>query len=263
MPTEHFARVVREDPERPDLLFAGMERALLVSFDGGANWRSLQTNLPIVPITDLLVRQNDLVLATQGRAFWVIDDIAPLRQFETEHEAAAVHLYQPSTAYRLTPTQGRNGGGESFAPSAPNGVVVYYTLGAEADLGQSGVALEILDATGSVVLRRLETDPDVGVDGGGAGVGFALPAKQGLNRAVWDLRVDPDDRSGLRIPVRCRTRRESRCRPSRRGRSISGSHDARRSGSRNRPFAWIGIRRSRQTMLKYAGSSRPWADLRT
>ena len=191
MPTEHFARVVREDPERADLLFAGMERALLVSFDGGANWRSLQTNLPIVPITDLLVRQNDLVLATQGRAFWVIDDIAPLRQFETEHEAAAVHLYQPSTAYRLTPTQGRNGGGESFAPSAPNGVVVYYTLGAEADLSQSGVALEILDATGSTVLRRLETDPDVGVDGGGAGVAFALPAKQGLNRVVWDLRVDP------------------------------------------------------------------------
>ncbi len=191
MPTEHFVRVVREDPERAGLLFAGMERALLVSFDGGSNWRSLQTNLPIVPITDLLVRRNDLVLATQGRAFWVIDDIAPLRQFEADHETAAMHVYQPSTAYRLTPTQGRNGGGESFAPSAPNGAVIYYALDTEADLDEDEIELEILDATGSTVLRRLATDPDVGTDGGGAGVALALPAKQGMNRVVWDLRVDP------------------------------------------------------------------------
>ena len=102
LPQDHFARVVREDPQRPGLLFAGMERGLYVSFDSGANWQSLQLNLPVVPITDLMLRQKDLVLATQGRAFWVVDDIAPLRTYQSEHRASSLHVYRPSTAYRLT-----------------------------------------------------------------------------------------------------------------------------------------------------------------
>ena len=164
LPTNHFTRVVREDPQRADLLFAGMERGLYVSFNGGEDWQAFQTNLPIVPITDLMVRRNDLVLATQGRAFWVIDDIAPLRQYAAEHENAAAHLYDPSLAYRLTPTQGRNGAGESFAPSAPDGAVIYYSLAEEPDLDEQTLKIEIL-STGGDVIRTLKTDKEKGVEG--------------------------------------------------------------------------------------------------
>lgn len=189
LPQEHFARVVREDPERPDLLFAGMERGLYVSFDGGAEWRSLQTNVPIVPITDLMVRRGDLVLATQGRGFWVVDDISPLRQYGAAQPTSA-HLYDPRPAYRLTPTRGRNGGGESFAPSAPDGAVIYYALPEEVDLEEASVTIEILDDDGNTI-RTLETDADTGVEGGGDGVQYAIAAQQGINRIVWDLRRKP------------------------------------------------------------------------
>jgi photosystem II stability/assembly factor-like uncharacterized protein len=190
LPEEHFARVVREDPQRANLLFAGMERGLYVSFDGGDEWQAFQTNLPVVPITDLMVRRNDLVLATQGRAFWVIDDISPLRQFAEEHADSNAHLYAPSSAYRLTPTRGRNSGGESFAPSSPQGAVIYYSLAAEADLDEQELKLEILNASGAVI-RTLKTDDDKGVEGGGESTSYAIPAEKGINRAVWDLRGKP------------------------------------------------------------------------
>ena len=186
LPQDHFARVVREDPEQQGLLFAGMERGLFVSFDGGDQWRQLQLNLPVVPITDLMLRRGDLVLATQGRGFWVVDDIAPLRQYAVEQESS-VHLYQPRTAYRLTPTQGSNGAGQSFAASAPNGAVIYYSLPDELDLEDTSVKIEVLDDTGNVI-RTLTTDADTGVEGGGDGVKYALAAEQGINRAIWDLR---------------------------------------------------------------------------
>lgn len=186
LPQEHFARVVREDPEREGLLFAGMERGIYVSFNAGEDWQSLQLNLPVVPVTDLMVRRGDLVLATQGRGFWVVDDISLLRQYAPAKEST-LHLYDPQTAYRLTPTRGRNSGGESFTPSAPNGAIVYYSLPEELDLAEESVQLEILDGEGKVI-RTLKTDVKRGADGGGRGVSYALPAEQGSNRAVWDLR---------------------------------------------------------------------------
>ena len=190
LPAEHFARVVREDSERAGLLFAGMERGLYVSMNGGEDWQPFQTNLPVVPVTDLMVRRNDLVLATQGRAFWVIDDIAPLRQYASEQENAAAHLYDPSVAYRLTPTRGRNGGGESFAPSAPSGAVIYYALAAEPDLEEQELEIEILDEAGNVI-RSLKTNKDKGIEGGGGSTSLAIPAEKGINRIVWDLRRNP------------------------------------------------------------------------
>ncbi len=190
LPQEHFARVVREDDERAGLLFAGMERGLYVSFNGGDDWQSLQTNLPVVPVTDLMIRRNDLVLATQGRAFWVVDDIAPLRQYDEDNETAALHAYAPSPAYRLTPTKGRNGGGDSFAPSAPHGALIYYTLAEEPDLEETTLTIEIMDGDGNVV-RTLKSDADKGPGGGGGNASYALPAEAGINRAVWDLRTDP------------------------------------------------------------------------
>lgn len=189
LPTEHFVRVVREDPERAGLLYAGMERGLFVSFDGGEGWQEFQTNLPVVPITDLMVRRDDLVLATQGRAFWVVDDVSPLRQYAPEQETSAVYLYDPSLAYRLTPTRGRNGGGESFAPSAPDGAVIYYSLAEEPDLEERTLTIEILQVDGQVI-RTLESDAEKGIEGGGANASYALPAEKGINRAVWNLRHD-------------------------------------------------------------------------
>ena len=188
IPDDHFVRVVREDPERAGLLYAGTERGLFVSFDGGDEWEPLQTNLPVVPITDLMVRRNDLVLATQGRAFWVIDDLAPLRQYDPDHRQADVHLYEPSMAWRLTPTRGRNGGGESFAPSAPAGAVIYYALSDEPDLSETSLTLEIL--SGDEVIRTIVTDEEKGVEGGGSGSNYSLSAGKGINRVVWDLRHD-------------------------------------------------------------------------
>jgi len=190
LPGDDFARVVREDPERAGLLFAGLERSLYLSFNGGEDWQAFQTNLPVVPITDLMVRRNDLVLATQGRGFWVIDDIAPLRQYEVEHEESAAHLYSPSQAYRLTPTKGRNGGGESFAPSAPTGAVIYYVLAEEPNLAEQELKIEVLDSRGNV-LRTLKTNEDEGTEGGGDNASIAIPAESGINRIAWDLRRDP------------------------------------------------------------------------
>ena len=190
LPEDDFARVVREDPERANLLYAGMERGLYISLNGGEDWQAFQTNLPIVPITDLMVRRGDLVLATQGRGFWVVDDIAPLRQYAADHETETAHLYDPSMAYRLTPTRGRNGGGESFAPSAPTGAVIYYALADEPDLEEQELSIEILDAAGTVI-RSLKTDQDKGIEGGGSNASVAIPAETGINRITWDLRRKP------------------------------------------------------------------------
>lgn len=189
LPDAHFARVVREDPERRGLLYAGMERGLFVSFDAGENWEQLRGDLPIVPITDLMVRRNDLVLATQGRAFWVLDDITPIREYSAMHRDAA-HLYPPHPATRLAPTKGRSSGGESVADSAPHAALIYYTLPDDLDLETQQATLEILDANGRVV-RELTTDADKGTEGGGKGVAYAIPAERGLNRALWDLKTAP------------------------------------------------------------------------
>ena len=192
LPEDHFVRVIREDTERAGLLFAGMERGLYMSMNGGNDWQPLQTNLPIVPITDLMVRRNDLVVATQGRAFWVFDDISPLRQFDAGHETADVHLYAPTPAYRMTPTSGGYGGGESTAPSAPHGAVLYYSLAADADFeAEDGPKpkIEIANGDGEII-RTLTTHPEVGIEGGSGPGGYALPAEKGLNRAVWDFTTE-------------------------------------------------------------------------
>lgn len=113
----NFVRVVREDPVRRDLLFAGTESGIFYSVDGGSNWESLQLNLPHVGISDLIVHREDLVVATRGRAFWVLDDITPLREMNSETTNAKVHLFTPTTAYKL---KSRIGG--------KSGAKLYYSL---------------------------------------------------------------------------------------------------------------------------------------
>jgi hypothetical protein len=146
---DHFTRVVRSDKRRKGLLYAGTERGMYVSYDDGASWQSLQHNLPIVPITDLAVRDDDLLAATQGRSFWILDDITPLQQRSREIEAKRAHLFMPRPAWRMggatpentPPNQGKN---------PPQGVVVNYWL-SESVKPATKVKLAFLDASGGVI----------------------------------------------------------------------------------------------------------------
>ncbi|MEM8999056.1 MAG: glycosyl hydrolase [Bacteroidota bacterium] len=124
---EHFTRVLREDPKRAGLLYAGTETGMYVSFDDGQNWQSFQLNLPIVPITDLAVKDNNLVVATQGRSVWVIDDLTVLHQLKATMNNASAVLYQPKDSYR---TKGRAAKepSKTEGQNHPNGVVAHYYL---------------------------------------------------------------------------------------------------------------------------------------
>ncbi|MEO1476307.1 MAG: hypothetical protein AAFS13_07980, partial [Pseudomonadota bacterium] len=134
---------------------------------------------------DLRVQGRDLVVATQGRAFWVLDDISPLRQLSRRIETADAHLFAPETACRFE--IGGGNGGEGANP--PAGAMIYYSLAEELDLEETSLTLEILNADGTV-LRTLETDEELGPEGGGEGVMYRLPAEKGINRIAWDMRRD-------------------------------------------------------------------------
>ncbi len=171
-----FARVVREDPERPGLLYAGTEAGMFVSFDDGAGWQPLQLNLPVVPTTDIKLRQGDVVVSTEGRGFWILDNPAPLRQLGESVEAADLHVFKPSDTYRM--------GGRDAA--------VYYYL--KDDPGDAGAAvtLEILDSSGQIV-RTVAADPArnecqaANTDLRRTFEARDHEATKGLNRWMWDL----------------------------------------------------------------------------
>jgi len=190
IPDAAFTRVVREDPGRRGLLFAGTESGLFISFDDGANWAPFQRNLPVVPITDMTVKREDLVVATQGRSFWILDDLTPLRQWKPEIAARAVHLFEPRVAHRLP-------GGVSERPDAgknrPNGLIVNFWL-KEKPKADVPVTIEFLE--GDTVLRTLSSvakkaEADELAEAGDEGEDDEekpLEPVAGVNRAVWDLR---------------------------------------------------------------------------
>ncbi len=126
IPPEAYVHAVREDNKRKGLLYAGTERGVYMSFDDGANWQPIQINLPISPVNDLIVHGNDLVVATHGRAFWILDDLAPLRQYNPQIASEDTHLYQPSPAIRAD--FGGFGGGGAAGQNPPSGAVIYYSL---------------------------------------------------------------------------------------------------------------------------------------
>jgi photosystem II stability/assembly factor-like uncharacterized protein len=144
---DHFTRVVRSDKRRKGLLYAGTERGMDLSFDDGASWQTLQLNLPIVPITDLTVRDDDLIAATQGRAFWVLDDITPLQQSDSTSKRE--RLFEPRPAWRMSgsvsrrtpPNEGKN---------PPQGIIVNYWID-PAVKEKTSVKLAFLDASGTVI----------------------------------------------------------------------------------------------------------------
>ena len=210
---QHFTRVVRADPGRRGLLFAGTEFGLYASWDDGGHWEPLQLNLPLVPVTDLLIKDGDLVAATQGRGFWVLDGVDLLRQLPTDLAAKPVRLFTPAPAHRLSAAGGfgRSTGNQGTNPAS--GAVIYYWL---PDTPSGKVTLDILDHDGKVV-RTFSGKPEPPAaksDDKQAGDGKGekedkdkdaepadpddggrrsrpdpkLTVTKGLNRFVWDLR---------------------------------------------------------------------------
>ena len=188
IPDGHWVRVVREDPEREGLLFAGTEKGVFFSLNAGKDWTRIHADdLPVVPITDLRIQHGDLAVSTLGRSFWILDDLSPIRQFEEGHAEAQAHLYVPSAADILD-LEGDRPAGRGENP--PIGAMLYYTLAEAPDLEATTLRIEIVDAGGNTI-RTLEASADKGEEGGGSGSSYALPAGAGLNRAVWDFEADP------------------------------------------------------------------------
>ena len=168
IPDGSFVNVVREDPVRRGLLYAGTERGIYVSFDDGAFWQPLQLNLPVTSVRDIAVHGNDLIIATHGRAFWVMDDIEPLREWLTVAVAAHMgqrdYLFDPATAYRIQPTNQEGTPlplDEPQVENAPVGLYIDYYLH---DAPRTPVAIEIVANNGSVVRRWSSAEPPKPID---------------------------------------------------------------------------------------------------
>jgi photosystem II stability/assembly factor-like uncharacterized protein len=185
--------VVREDPKRKGLLFAGTEREVYVSFDDGDHWQSLRLNMPATSIRDLMIKDDDLAVATHSRGFWILDDITPLRQISAAIEQSAAYLFKPETAIRVrwdmntdTPLPPDEPAGQN----PPDGAILNYYLGAAAS---GPVTLEILDSAGQLVRRFSSADPVEPIDPMlGVPLYWArpprgLPAEPGMHRWLWDL----------------------------------------------------------------------------
>lgn len=179
IPSDTFVRTVRQDSVRPGLLFAGTETGVYVSFDEGDHWQSLQFNLPVVPITDLTLKDGDLIASTQGRAFWILDNLGPLEQSTSDRASAQMRLFKPRTAYR-TGRGGRFGGGGAGL-YAGNVIVDYYLR----QRWEQPVTLEFQDAGGKTI-RKFTS----GGQRRGRGQ-VVVTNEQGLNRFAWDMRY-PD-----------------------------------------------------------------------
>ena len=190
IPYGAFTRVVREDNVRKGLLYAGTETGMYVSWNDGESWQPLQLNLPVTPIMDLQVKENDLIVATSGRAFWILDDLALLRQYKGEDNAFA--LYQPEDlVYGNWGSQMNGANPKGYDPytgvNPPNGVVMYYQLPQPVDSVE--LLMEIKDSAGNVV-RRLSSKKDDSFEEypGGPSAGPVIPKKKGINRFVWNTR---------------------------------------------------------------------------
>jgi photosystem II stability/assembly factor-like uncharacterized protein len=188
---DHFLRVVREDPKRRGMLVAGTERGAYVSLDDGQNWQSLRRNLPLVPVHDLRFKDNDIVLATHGRGFWVMDNVSSLRQLNTQVAGKPVHLYKPADGFRTDFSGGFfaqlmamfGGGGSQLGANPPGGALIQYYL---KDANQR-VTLEFLDALGKPI-KTFTSDQDaetaadsLRLEGMKAGIADSL-VKTGLAR---------------------------------------------------------------------------------
>jgi photosystem II stability/assembly factor-like uncharacterized protein len=228
MPEDDFVRVIRTDPARPGLLFVGTETGLYVSTDDGAGWHRWQSNLPVTPIYDIEVKENDLVLATHGRSFWLLDDLTPLHQLIEAKADDSIQLFTPRSAWRMLPdlfwqwisTEGKDywlslGKHTTFisektetghvqrtmldaGQGAPVGVTIAYALDPEfVDDETQSISLAFLDAAGNLV-REFHPKPagyaDLGDNEKAMDPGPWIPVKPGVNRFLWNLRYAGSDR---------------------------------------------------------------------
>jgi photosystem II stability/assembly factor-like uncharacterized protein len=188
-----FTRVVREDPNKKGLLYAGTETGMYISFDDGENWQAFQLNMPVVPITDLTIhkREKDLVVATQGRSFYVLDDLPVLHQLADMAKADAF-LFKPEESYRMAGFGGGLPPNATVGENPANGTVIYYYLKDKA----KEVTLEFLDSAGKSIKKFTSSGAaGQGAAGGdffgffgGGGGGNRASVEPGLNRFVWDQR---------------------------------------------------------------------------
>lgn len=172
---QHFTRVVRADPVKRGILYAGTETGMYISFNDGADWKPFQLNLPIVPITDLAIKQNNLIAATQGRSFWIIDDLTVIHQLNDQIAAKSFHLYKPQDSYRIDGVKKES---KTEGTNRPGGVLVYFHL---RDSAKQELRIEFLDKAGNLIRefssKGIEKD--------------TLKYKLGANEFNWNLRV-PD-----------------------------------------------------------------------
>jgi len=189
---------VREDPRRKGLLFAGTEREVYVSFDDGDHWQSLRLNMPATSVRDLIIKDDDLIVATHGRGFWILDDITPLRQTDKKVADADAFLFRPEDGWRVrwnTNSDTPIPPDEATGQNPPEGAIVNYVLGKAA---QGPVTLEILDGAGNQVRRYSSSDPVQVPDAATAPVPLywyrpprVLSAAAGMHRFAWDMKYQP------------------------------------------------------------------------
>ncbi len=196
IPATAYVHVVREDPIRKGLLFAGTETGVYVSFNDGELWQPLQLNLPVTAVRDLVVKGQDLVVATHGRSFWILDDISPLRELSSQTIAASVHLFHPATAIRIRKNAARDTPLPPETPAGKNppaGAIIDYSL---QSVPAGEVTLEIVDSAGVSVRKYSSNDQPRKIDETQAFPTYwfnppaPLSKKPGLNRFVWDLRYE-------------------------------------------------------------------------
>lgn len=194
-PSGSFSRVIRADTKKAGLLFAGTESSVYCSFDDGDHWQSLMLNLPNTSYRDMVIKDNDLVVGTYGRSFWVLDDISPLREMTASTAAEAAHLFKPGDAIRVR----RSVNGDTPMPAEvphganpPAGALIYYSLGAKPT---SNVTIEISDANGRVI-RHMSSAPIPPYEDVIAVPDYwkeqpkPLSTEIGTNRVNWDIRYD-------------------------------------------------------------------------
>jgi photosystem II stability/assembly factor-like uncharacterized protein len=174
---EHFTRVLREDPKQKGLLYAGTETGMYVSFNDGKNWKPFQLNLPIVPITDLAIKDNNLIVATQGRSLWMIDDLTVIHQLYMEATSEEHRVFKPKDTYRMR--GGSSTGSKTSGTNHPNGVMTYFNL-KDYDEKNDEVSLTYFSPKGDTIktfsTKNKKKDK--------------LEVKKGMNQFVWDMTYD-------------------------------------------------------------------------
>jgi photosystem II stability/assembly factor-like uncharacterized protein len=207
IPDNEVVNAVREDPVRRGLLFAGTERAVYFSLDDGEQWHPLRLNMPATSIRDLVIHDDDIVVGTHGRSFWILDDMTPLRQLDTKVTAAGTYLFKPKLAYRFR----RNKNTDTPLPpeepagkNPPDGVIIHYRLASSVT---APAVLDILDAAGKVVRTFSSADsvesiePDLNVPTYWIRPPQRVATIAGMHRFVWDLHHPPPKVLGHEYPI--------------------------------------------------------------